>query len=201
MEFEWTSFQNVWRYHIQLKSLSFKKFMRRNSCIDSFWTLSPESSTESDSQSYEQSQKSCGQKHLKLRKSGVKKDIYKKLNLGRYIPVELRDFQSRSAFSFCRHLSIYSSAGKKDFPPKRTEWTRFSVISWDMYLSKYGRWTNPTEAWPWCVDCDVQVRITQLTVPHLWTLSETILLGNLIYMIWLQRKTRWNNSKVGSQMH
>ena len=110
--------------------------MRRNSCIDSFCTPSPESSTESDSQSYEQSQKSCGQKHLKLRKCGVNKDIYKKLNLGRYIPVELRDFQSRSAFSFCRHLSIYSSAGKKRFPSKKKKrWTRFSVISWNMYLS------------------------------------------------------------------
>ena len=127
-QFEWTSFQNVWRYHIQLKSLSFEIFMRRNSCKDSFCTLSPESSTESDSQSYEQSQKSFGQKYLWLRKSGVNKDMYEKLNLGRYIPVELRDFQSRSAFSFCRHLSIYSSAGKKDFPPKEQRWTRFSVI-------------------------------------------------------------------------
>ena len=120
--------------------------MRGHSCIDFLCTLPPESSTESDSQSYEQSQKSCGQKHLKLRKSGVKKDIYKRLNLGRYIPVELRDFQSRSAFSFCRHLSIYSAAGKKDFPPKRTEVEKIfcdfmgyvSFKTWDVNSSNWG---------------------------------------------------------------
>ena len=74
---------------------------------------------------------------------GANKDKYEKPDLGRYIPVEFRDFQSRSAFSFCRHLSIYSSAGKKDFPPKRTKVDKIlcdfmGYVSFNMYLSKYG---------------------------------------------------------------
>ena len=181
MEFDWTSLQNVWRYHIQLKSLGFEIFMRRNSCIDFFvhYHLNHPPSL-------------IAKVMNRAKSPAVKKSLIKEILSKQGFIWNAKPWSVHSCWveRFPKQIGVFLLpppidlffSGQKRFPSKRTEVDNLfcdftGYVSFTMNLSKHGMWTISIEVWPWCVDCDVQVRITQLTVPHLWTLSEAILLG------------------------
>ena len=149
-EFEWTSFQNVRRYHIQLKSLSFEIFMRRNSCIDFFvhYHLNHPPSL-------------IAKVMNRAKSPAVKKSLIKEILSKQGFIWNAKPWSVHSCWveRFPKQIGVFLLpppidlffSGQKRFPSKRTD--EAQIFLWfhekypfNMYLSKYGMLTNPTEA-------------------------------------------------------